>query len=461
MKRGLIAALVMLVLLIGGAYLAAQRLLASDLVRTQLEQQLTARLRQPVHIGSASAHVFPGLAVDLAEVTIGKPVALRLGRLRVFTGARALFADAIDIREVRVIDGRPGAEGKALSFDLDASVLGDRLDVKALTLRGPTTTIEAKGALSSIARVEGVFDARSDLLDLSELVAMSGALASPAPAKNASPSPLHLSVRLGSTKVRFGAYEFRDLSTTIDLVASRATLDPLSLHLFGGSFRGRLEATTTDTAPTLRLAGTITDLDVTDLLKLTGSSGGITGRLSGDVSLSGYGADGTALMRSARGTIAATIARGTLPHLDIIRTVVLAFGKPSGPTPGGSGTSFDRLGGTFMLADGTLRSEHLSLRSHDLDADGRGTLTIDTGAVNARGDVVLSKDLTRQAGSDLRRYAQQDGRVIVPVTLQGTLDRPSLFIDVAAAAKRAVTNELQRRATDFIGGLFKKKKGGG
>jgi hypothetical protein len=36
-----------------------------------------------------------------------------------------------------------------------------------------------------------------------------------------------------------------------------------------------------------------------------------------------------------------------------------------------------------------------------------------------------------------------------------------VFIDVAAAAKRAITNEMQRRATDFLGGLFKKKKGGG
>jgi hypothetical protein len=75
--------------------------------------------------------------------------------------------------------------------------------------------------------------------------------------------------------------------------------------------------------------------------------------------------------------------------------------------------------------------------------------------------VILSRDLTAQAGSDLRRYAQQDGRVIVPATVGGTLEHPSVFIDVTAAAKRAFENEVKRRATDFIGGLFKKKKGGG
>jgi hypothetical protein len=36
-----------------------------------------------------------------------------------------------------------------------------------------------------------------------------------------------------------------------------------------------------------------------------------------------------------------------------------------------------------------------------------------------------------------------------------------MFIDVAAATRRALGNELKRRASDFLGGLFKKKKGGG
>jgi hypothetical protein len=129
--------------------------------------------------------------------------------------------------------------------------------------------------------------------------------------------------------------------------------------------------------------------------------------------------------------------------------------------PEGSGTAFETLGGRFSLSSGTLRSENLALRSRDVDTDGRGTLTVDTGAVDARADVTLSKDLTAQAGTDLRRYAQQDGRVVVPAVVGGTLTQPSVSVDVVAAARRAFGNEVNRRVTDFIGGLFKKKKGGG
>ena len=90
-----------------------------------------------------------------------------------------------------------------------------------------------------------------------------------------------------------------------------------------------------------------------------------------------------------------------------------------------------------------------------------GRLHVETSAVDAAADVELSKELTAQSGTDLRRYAQEDGRVIVPATIHGTLEHPTVFVDVAEATRRALSNEIRRRARDFFGGLFKKKKGGG
>lgn len=459
MKRWLLIVAALLVLLAAGTYLFARSALASDLARRQLEQQLTAKLGEPVKIGTLAARIYPGIAVDLGAVSIGDPEKLRVERLRVFTGIRALFGDTIDIRRVDVTNGRPGG-AVPVSFDLSASVLGDRLDVGGLVLRAPSTRIDAKGTLTSIANVEGAFDAESGALDINELIAIAGALAPPSAPKQGA-SQMHLVLRLKAARVRFGEDQFTDLSTTIDAVPARVTFGDLALRLFGGTFKGRLDADTRQAAPAVRLNGRADGLDVAALLKRTGSAGGVTGRLSCTVSLAAQGADGAALLRTARGTIDATIAKGTLPRLDIVRTVVLAFGKPSSSAPREEGTAFDTLGGTFALANGTLRSENLSLRSRDVDTDGRGALAIDSGGVDARADVMLSQELTAQAGTDLRRYALQDGRVVVPATVSGTLGKPTVFIDLAAAGKRAIGNEIRRRATDFLGGLFKKKKGGG
>ena len=464
MKTWLAITLGVLLVLALAIYFLAGRLLGSDTARARLEQELSARLGQPVRIGSLSAALFPDIAVDLRDVAIGEPEALRLGRVKVLTSLRAVFADTVQIREVAVTDGRPVGARPGFTFDLRAAISGDRLDVRSLTARGATTRVDGTGTLTSIARLEGVFDTTSDLIDLEELFAIAAALAPPDRAgtgRAARSAPMHLVVKMQARRVRFGSYDFTDLTTTIDAVPSRFRLGGLSLGWFGGQFKGRLDADTSRAEPLMQLTGAIVDLDVAALLARSGSAGGVTGRLGGDVSLKAAGADGASLLRNATGTIDATVTNGSIPRLDLVRTLVLAFGKPSGVPAQGSGTAFERLGGAFALAGGTISSQNLSLASRDFDANGSVRLGIESGAVEARADVVLSPELTAQAGTDLRRYAQEDGRVIVPATISGTLDNPKVFIDVAAATRRALGNELKRRAKDFLGGLFKKKKGGG
>jgi hypothetical protein len=163
-------------------------------------------------------------------------------------------------------------------------------------------------------------------------------------------------------------------------------------------------------------------------------------------------------MRSARGSIAAVVTDGAIPGLEMVRSIVLAFGKPSGAPAAGSGSAFSRLGGTFALAGGSLSSDDLAMTSRDFDMAGRGTMQLASGALDAKVNVVLSPELTAQAGTDLRRYAQQDGRVVVPATIGGTLRQPAVAPDVLSATRRALENELRRRATTFIDELFKKKK---
>ena len=168
-----------------------------------------------------------------------------------------------------------------------------------------------------------------------------------------------------------------------------------------------------------------------------------------------------AMLRDARGTADAAITNGVIPGLEMVRTIVLAFGKPSGAPPQGSGSAFTRLAGTFNIGNGSLATNNLTFASRDFDMNGRASLHVASGALDAATNVVLSKELTAQAGTDLRRYAQSDGRVIVPARISGTLANQSVSIDLAAATQRALENELKRRAKGLLDDFFKKKKGGG
>jgi hypothetical protein len=462
-RKALVLVLLALVLLPLVFWLAASRVLGSETARSTLEQQLSARLGRPVRVGSAGASVFPRIAVDLHDVSIGDTPPVRIGRIQVVTGIRSLFTRTfadISIRSLRFRDIVLGTGDQTLTIDLDSSIEGDRLDIARLTARARTTRIEAKGRMTSLARMDGTFDVKADPLDLAEMIAVGSAVAPPEAGSGPS-MPMHMAMTVAAPRGQFGASSFRDLSTKADLVPGRLRLDDLSLRMFGGTFHGRLAADTSGAVPNLRLNGQVAGLDVAEVTKGSGSQGGLTGRLGGSLAVQGAGGDAAALLRTARGTITAVIADGTLPHLDLVRRAVLAFGRPAGASSEGSGSAFKTLGGTFALANANLTSENLSMTSRDVDLKGRGSFGLDRGAVDVRADMLLSPELTAQAGTDLRRYAQDNGRLVLPARVTGTLTAPSISIDAAAATRRALGNEIKRRASDFLGGLFKKKKGGG
>jgi hypothetical protein len=68
-------------------------------------------------------------------------------------------------------------------------------------------------------------------------------------------------------------------------------------------------------------------------------------------------------------------------------------------------------------------------------------------------DLSLSEALSAQAGTDLVRFTRDANRVLLPATLDGTLDAPRVSIDAGAAVRRGLRNEVERRLKDILGGL--------
>jgi hypothetical protein len=502
LRRVLLVVVAVLVVALLGVFVTARRLLGSDSVRTAIAQQLSAALGQPVRIDTAGVSLFPRLAVELHRVAIGDSAAVSLGEVRVATGWRGLLSRTVEDAEITVTDttitlplpfslvpasgGTTGASGASgftitsirrislrgvdlvagqhtLHVDMEAGIERDTLTVDSLTASAATTSIDAHGTMSSMAQAQGQFEATANPLDLDEMFAFAGAFTTPAPRGRApsgtADSPMHIVLRLTAPRGNFGAHAFTDLSTTIDLRTGQVALAPLAVRVFDGTVQGKLAADTSRAVPRLTLNGRLDHLDAAALMADAGSPGSLTGRLAGTAALTADGTAADALLRTARGTIDIIVADGRIPGLDMVRSVILAFGKPSGAPPEGSGSAFTRLGGTFALADGRLTSDNLALASRDFDLAGHGSLRLPGGGVEARADVVLSRELTAQAGTDLRRYAEQDGRVVLPARIDGTITRPVVFIDVEAAARRALQNELKRRTKSLLDRLFKKQKG--
>jgi hypothetical protein len=488
--RKLLAAIAILVVL--GAIvlvLLARGAIGGDALRRTLEAQLTTRLGEPVTIGSLGASFFPRVAIELHDISIGQPVKATVGQVSIVTGLRGLLSKRVEDAELIVSNGRlpaemvaglaggassRGAEAaggvtivsvrtlafrhvqaivgpRSVMLDLESSVDGDRLDVTSLELQSEGTDLKATGTLTSIAALQGTFTATAEPLDVDELLAIGAGLSGSGPGNAAAARPVDITVTVRAPRGRMSGYAFEDFSSTLHVKERQLALDPLQLRIFGGQLAGRLQATPAGAAQDVAIDAQVTGIEVPALLQQTRGSSSMSGTMSGRVSVKSRGATSSEIVESAHGTGNLTIVNGVIPGLEMVRAVVLAFGKPNGAPAAGSGSAFTRIAGSFALADQALRSEDIRFESRDFDMAGTLRVRLPAGALEMHANVILSRELTAQAGTDLRRYAQQDGRIVLPATIGGTLAHPRVSIDVAAILNRALQNEIQRR----LKGLFR------
>jgi uncharacterized protein involved in outer membrane biogenesis len=482
-------------LLAGAALL--YRFVSGDGVKQALERQASSWLGQPVRIGGVSAQLLPRPAMTLDTVTVGQPVSLTLGAVSVSTDLRALISRRIENAEIVVSDSRiqmplpvaprgeprpssgerpaAGAEpirlvsirsialdnvrllsrGREIVVDADSALDNGRLIIRRFEARVGATALEAEGVVTLEPRVDAVMKVKANTLDVDELLALANAFAPAAgrgprsgPAAS-TPAP-RITARISAERARAGGVDVRQFATDMAVDNDRISLAPLTFQLFGGRYQGSVTARLgQDLEATLQ--SRIIDLDVGQLAAFGGVPGAVTGTLTGAGQFSGRGADMAAVLAHARGSGTATIVKGTIQRLNLLRTVVLFFGRPPADASPAS-DAFDRMDIRFSLVGAQLRAEAFALHSADADIVGAGALDVASKGLSGQFDVLLSEALSAQAGTDLRRYTREGNRVVLPARVGGTLGQPRLTIDAGAAVQRGLRNEVQRR----LGGLLER-----
>lgn len=464
--------------------------LSGDGIRQALEQQAGAWLGQPVRIGRASARVFPRVGLSLADVTVGEPASLTFGRVSVSADLRALIGRRIEQAEIEVSGGRlqmplptaPAASspaepstdagvhvvsvrsialrdvrlvsrGREIAVSGDSSLEGSRLTIRRLEATGGATRLRAQGIVELAPRIDATVRLTGDAVDVDELLALAEAFAPP-PAKarrSGRPAP-RIRARVSVERATAGGVEVRQFATEMEVDGNSASLSPLTFQLFGGRYQGTLTARLGGQLQ-VTLRSRILDLDVAQLAAFGGVPEAVTGTMTAAGNFAGHGSDMASVLGSVRGEGTAAIVKGSIKRLNLIRSVVLFFGRPE-PNAAPGSDAFDRMDASFSVADGLFRASALALRSPDADIVGSGTLAVVTGALDGQFDLSLSEALSAQAGTDLRRYTREGNRIVLPARLGGELGAPSLRIDAGAAVKRGLRNEVQRR----LGGLLDRVK---
>jgi uncharacterized protein involved in outer membrane biogenesis len=510
-KKVIAAGAAVIVIAIIGAFVWAQSILATDTVRTAIAGQVSNAIGQPVSIGGIGASIFPRVTINLEQVAIGNPARIQVAAIHVGTNFGALLSrriehgalrlsgakvelplpsfgggtpegasdgggsgaggapvEIVSIDEVALNDVEIVSGGRTLRGDIEASIEGETLVLRSVDLAADDTSISVTGRVANLKAPTGELKIKAGALNVDRLLAFAGEFAGgaggasttrPSAQTGASTtSALNITVSLDADRASMGGLTIEKLTGTAKLNGDAVRLDPLTFGVFGGRYEGTIAANLGGRTPTFRWNATLTGVDVAAATAFAGSPDAVTGRMSGKIDLTGSGADAATAMKTARGTARVEVADGIVKKLGLVRAVVIATSMREGAAKqamagGSTDEPFTRLGGTFRIADGSASTDDLRFESKDLLLDASGTINAATTAVNFAGKVQLSDELSKQAGSDLTRYTQDQGRVTLPATITGPANNLSVRIDVADMAKRAITNRATEEAQKRLKGL--------
>lgn len=489
----IVAATVVVIVLV--AALAVYLFFSGDGMRSALEQQASSWLGQPVKIKAARGQLFPRPGLGLSGIEVGDPVQLTLADVDLSTDLRALFSrriedarivisdstiqmpltlslpeesdssetdaprgggssiEIVSIGEISLRDVRIRSRGREVRVSADSSLTGNHLTLRSFTAESGSTSLQVDGEADLEPRVDAKLRARANKIDLDELLALADAFSPDRPAgkRPASSSPLtmKLAAQISADSATAAGVQLSKLVATMTMDGDRFAMTPLTFGLFGGTYEGALSGRLGENM-SVTLQSRLKGLDVAQLATFGGSPDTVTGTLSGEGNFSANGADMSAALANANGKGSASIVNGTIKRLDLVRTVVLFFGRPA-PDTAAASDKFERIDTTFSLAKQVFRADTFALRSRDADITGSATLALQSQALDGMVDLTLSEELSAQAGTDLARFTRENDRIILPANLGGTVQQPRITINALAAARRGIQNEIQRKLKGLFG----------
>ena len=447
-----------------------------------------------MRIARASVSLVPRVALRLEDITVGQPVRLTLGRVDLSAGFRALVSRRIEEAEVIVSGSRVdmplpfgvpamsaaaaspasgsaavaaggvelvsiraitlrdivvASRGREIIVSADSALMGNRLAISSLSARAGETEVSARGTVDLAPRMTATIEATANQLDFDDLLALAAAFTANSSTAPKTLTPAQITATITAPRARLAGVALARFEASMLADGTDVRIEPLEFDVFGGRYDGWLDVAFGD-ALDVRMGVGVSNLDVAQLAGLGGAADTITGRMYGTGRFGARGRDMSEVLTVARGVGEIMISSGTIRNLDVVRTVVLFFGRPAADAPPAGGERFDSINATVALADRSLRSDDLTLSSPDFDVFARGTFALPTRALDAGADLVLSERLSAQAGRDLYRFTRAGTRIVLPAVIDGTLAQPRVRIDAGAVVRRGLRNEIERRLQDLF-----------
>jgi uncharacterized protein involved in outer membrane biogenesis len=484
-----------------------------DRYRPQVAAQIEQATGKPTQIGRLALTIFPRLSIRLDDFQLGNPPHYPQGPLvkarRIYAvfDARALWNRQIvitslelDDPDIRMIsNGRGGwnfdSATKPKAFSNSALVSAPTLSlgvISKVVIRGGQF---AAAKLNPAGRAEpSFFEAKGVSADLKQ-INLNAFIPSAAPTPTSLPpsilAPLGGTTLLyaaepqaapaaqGTLKadsLRFASLRATSVKSKLRLYPKEVFFDDLSLSFYGGQAKGNISCNFGGKNMTYATDMRINGVDVASLLAdFPEAKGMMTGKMDGDVTLSGEVLDSPDPLAGIRATGHTRVRDGRLPTLQLDKNLIqLAQLSQIGPAKGDPG-AFSSISSDFSIANSRITQNRMVLVGNGIEAVGSGSLTLaGDGSLNYEGTARLAaqKNALSQVLANMSGATFVDGKLSYPFAIAGTLKKPLFRLKsmpgaggkVGAAGVQAPGAAQPGQAAppgnlvQGIAGMFKKKK---
>ena len=387
-------AMFMLVLLAGALFIVPYVLPMRDYM-PKVEQMLSAKLHQPVHIGQLAGRILPTPRLELGEIYIGEVKQFQAQQAQIYFSILGLLGetkpiDSIELQGVKVT----GAGLRSVSAWLQQLAADNQYPVRRMVI--------SQGALDADAiqftGIDGelIFN-QAGKFTQANLRVNGGKIAL---GINAAPeSRLQVDIRMYTSALPLlPSWSFDELTAKGELSSNGLRINEFDGRMLGGMVQGDANI---DWRSGWRAQGRL----VAKTITMQNMSKGLSGDMDGSAH---FQMQATSLSRLAdAATLDGTfiVRKGVINGIDIVET---ARSRSKESVPGGR-THFDELSGVLTVAKDSYAIRQLKMNAGELIVS--GTLDIARQQVSGR----ISADLTKWAGMG-------------GVTMQagGTTDNPSL-----------------------------------
>jgi uncharacterized protein involved in outer membrane biogenesis len=235
----------------------------------------------------------------------------------------------------------------------------------------------------------------------------------------------------GSVKaglLRFGSVEAKNLEAKLRLEARHVFFTEVKAEVYGGSAAGDLTFDLLGKNVTFKTDARLNGINVAQLLAAFPNGGGkMTGKMEGDVKLSGEILHSLRPLAGIHGVGHVTVRNGQVPSLKLNANLMkLAHFNDLGPAKNDP-SAFNLITTDLELDSQRISSRAIDIDGYGVDVDGSGSVSVSgSDELNYRGlaEITTKESFFTNTVARLSGAALKDGKLQFPFRIAGTIDNP-------------------------------------